>query len=244
VTEFSGNTIMRLISSFLLGLLSLQVLAADLPPDQLARSTTQEVLAILKADKDIQSGSVKRAHELVEAKVLPHFDFNRMTQLAVGKHWTKATPQQKQALVKEFRSLLVRTYATSLTEFSNQSVDFKPLNMRPDDTQVTVKTEIKQPGGKPIPIDYEMYKTDFGWKVFDVAIDGVSLVINYRSSFASTIRQSGIDGLISTLEAKSRSADKEPAAPKGSGDKPPVAAKPSASLNHAPVLVGNATLTS
>lgn len=215
----------RIIFSMLAGLLALGTQASELPPDILAKNTTQEVLAILKADKDIQSGNVKKAYELVEAKVLPHFDFNRMTQLAVGKHWNKASPQQKQALVKEFRSLLVRTYATSLTEFSNQTVDFKPLNMRPEDVQVTVKTEIKQPGGKPIPIDYEMYKTDFGWKVFDVAIDGVSLVINYRSSFANTIRQSGIDGLIATLEAKSRSQDKA-TAPKASPAKPVSNVKP------------------
>jgi phospholipid transport system substrate-binding protein len=221
----------RYLFGMLVGLVALSVQAADLPPDQLAKNTTQEVLAILKADKDIQSGNVTKAYELVEAKVLPHFDFNRMTQLAVGKHWNKASPPQKQALVKEFRSLLVRTYAASLTEFSNQTVDFKPLNMRPEDTQVTVKTEIKQPVGKPIPIDYEMYKTSFGWKVFDVAIDGVSLVINYRSSFASTIRQSGIDGLITTLEAKSRSQDKTTTSPKDSPAKPTVNAKPSASSN-------------
>ena len=165
--------------------------------------------------------------------MLPHFDFNRMTQLAVGKHWNTASPQQKQALVKEFRSLLVRTYAASLTEFSNQTVEFKPLNMRPEDEQVTVKTEIRQPGGKPIPIDYEMYKTSFGWKVFDVAIDGVSLVINYRSSFANTIRQSGIDGLIATLEAKSRSQDKA-TAPKAAPAKPGANMKPSASFNVQP----------
>lgn len=219
----------RFIFGLVTGLFVLVVNAADLPPDVLARNTTQEVLAILKADKDIQSGNVKKAYDLVEAKVLPHFDFNRMTQLAVGKHWNAATPQQKQVLVKEFRSLLVRTYASSLTEFSNQSVDFKPLNMRPEDSQVTVKTEIKQPGGKPIPVDYEMYKTDFGWKVFDVAIDGVSLVINYRSSFANTIRQSGIDGLISTLEAKSRSQNKSLPA------KPAPTAKPSASFNTVPL---------
>lgn len=220
----------RFIFSLIVGVYSFNALAADLPPDQLAKNTTQEVLAILKADKDIKSGNVKRAHELVEEKVLPHFDFNRMTQLAVGKHWNRASALQKQALVKEFRSLLVRTYATSLTEFSNQTVDFKPLNMRPDDTQVTVKSEIKQPGGKPIPIDYEMYKSDFGWKVFDVAIDGVSLVINYRSSFASTIRQSGIDGLISTLEAKSRSMENATTSPKPPSGKPTGSARPSASL--------------
>lgn len=219
----------RLIFSMLIGLLAIGVQAEDMPPDQLARNTTQEVLDILKADKDIQSGNIRKAYDLVEAKVLPHFDFNRMTQLAVGKYWSTATPQQKQSLVKEFRALLVRTYATSLTEFSNQSVDFKPLNMRPDDSQVTVKTEIKQPAGKPIPIDYEMYKSSFGWKVFDVAIDGVSLVINYRSSFANTIRQSGIDGLIATLEAKSRSQDKS--APKAAPARP-AGAKPSASSSQ------------
>lgn len=224
----------RFIFSLLASVLALSAHASELPPDILAKNTTQEVLAILKADKDIQSGNVKKAYELVEARVLPHFDFNRMTQLAVGKHWNAASPQQKQALVKEFRSLLVRTYATSLTEFSNQTVDFKPLSMRPEDTQVTVKTEIKQPGGKPIPIDYEMYKTSFGWKVFDVAIDGVSLVINYRSSFANTIRQSGIDGLIATLEAKSRNQDKA-TAPKAAPGKPVANVKPSASFNAHPL---------
>ena len=220
----------RIIISMLAGVLALGAQASELSPDILAKNTTQEVLAILKADKDIQSGNVKKAYELVEAKVLPHFDFNRMTQLAVGKHWNSASPQQKQALVKEFRSLLVRTYATSLTEFSNQTVEFKPLNMRPEDAQVTVKTEINQPGGKPIPIDYEMYKTSFGWKVFDVAIDGVSLVINYRSSFANTIRQSGIDGLIAMLEAKSRNQDKA-STPKSAPAKPVSNVKPSASFN-------------
>jgi len=223
----------RIVFSMLVGLLAISTQAAELPPDQLAKNTTQEVLDILRTDKDIQSGNVKKAYELVEARVLPHFDFNRMTQLAVGKHWNAASPQQKQALVKEIRSLLVRTYATSLTEFSNQTVDFKPLNMRPEDAQVTVKTEIKQPGGKPIPIDYEMYKTSFGWKVFDVAIDGVSLVINYRSSFANTIRQSGIDGLIATLEAKSRNQDKA-TAPKAAPGKPAANLKPSASFKAQP----------
>lgn len=173
-------------------------------PDVLAKSTTQEVLTILKTDKELKSGNVNKVYELVEAKVLPHFDFDRMTQLAVGRYWQKATPQQKESLVHEFKNLLVRTYATSLTAFTNQTVEFKPLAMKPDATDVTVKTEVKQPGGQPIPIDYSMYKTDIGWKVYDVSIDGVSLVINYRASFGNTIRQSGVDGLISTLQTKSR----------------------------------------
>lgn len=222
---------LRTILFLLAGLLPAASQAADTPPDVLAKSTTQEVLAILKADKDIQGGNVQKVHALVEAKVLPHFDFNRMTQLAVGKHWNAASPQQKQTLVKEFRSLLVRTYATSLTAFSNQAVDFKPFSMKPDDTEVTVQTEIKQPGGKPIPINYDMYKTAFGWKVYDVSIDGVSLVINYRSSFANTIRQSGIDGLIAMLEAKSRSLEKSAPQPGNGTPAKPAKPKPSASMS-------------
>ena len=218
---------LRVILGLLAGLLTTAVWAADPPPDLLAKNTTNEVLAILKADKDIQGGNVQKVYDLVEAKVLPHFDFNRMTQLAVGKHWNAATPKQKQSLVKEFRSLLVRTYATSLTAFSNQAIEFKPFSMKPGATEVTVQTEVKQPGGKPIPINYDMHKTAFGWKVFDVSIDGVSLVINYRSSFANTIRQSGIDGLISMLESKSRSLEK--AAPQPGSKAGPAKAKPSAS---------------
>jgi phospholipid transport system substrate-binding protein len=150
-------------------------------------------------------------YQLVEAKILPNFDFNRMTQLALGKHWPRATAQQKQALVTEFRNLLVRTYSSSLTAFTNQTVEFKPLAMKPGDTDVTVRSEIRQPGGQPIPIDYSMYKTAFGWKVYDVTIDSVSLVTNYRASFSNTIRQSGIDGLIKILAAQSARGEAKPA---------------------------------
>ena len=191
-----------------LGFNAVPALAADTPPDELARTTTQEVLAILKQDKELQSGNLNKVYQLVEAKVLPHFDFNRMTQLALGKHWPRATAKQKQALVTEFRNLLVRTYSSSLTEFTNQTVEFKPLALKPGDTDVTVRSEIRQPGGQPIPIDYSMYKTAFGWKVYDVAIDGVSLVTNYRASFATTIRQQGIDGLIKAMAEQSARAAK------------------------------------
>lgn len=186
-----------------LGLNANLAVSADIPPDVLARTTTQEVLALLKQDKEIQGGNHAKAYQLVEAKILPNFDFNRMTQLAVGRHWPRATANQKQSLVTEFRNLLVRTYSSSLTAFSNQTVDFKPLTLKPEDDDVTVRSEIRQPGGQPIPIDYSMYKTAFGWKVYDVSIDGVSLVTNYRASFSSTIRQSGIDGLIKTLANQS-----------------------------------------
>jgi len=192
-------------SSFLLA--ATAGFAADVAPDVLAKNTTEEVLAIIKADKEIQAGNQKKMLDLIDAKVLPHFDFARMTMLAVGKNWNRATPAQQQALAREFRTLLVRTYSASLTAYKNQVIDFKPLNMQPGDTDVKVKTEVKQPGGKPIPIDYSMEKMATGWKVYDVVVDGVSLVTNYRNSFASEIRQSGIDGLIKTLANKNQQAD-------------------------------------
>ncbi len=191
-------------------------LAADTPPDVLARDTTQEVLAILKQDKQIQGGDLNKVYQLVEAKILPNFDFNRMTQLAVGRYWPRATASQKQTLVTEFRNLLVRTYSSSLTAFTDQTIEFRPLTMKPDDTDVTVRSEIREPGRQPIPIDYSMYKTNFGWKVYDVSIDGVSLITNYRASFASTIRQSGIDGLIKILTDKSARSAPQPAPRSGS----------------------------
>jgi len=191
-------------------------LADDMPPDVLARTTSQEVVAILKQDKEMQNGNQTKVYQLVEAKILPNFDFNRMTQLAVGKHWPRATAKQKQSLVTEFRNLLVRTYSRALTEFSNQTIEFKPMTIKPEDTDVTVHSEIRQPGGQPIPIDYSMYKTAFGWKVYDVTIDSVSLVTNYRASFSSTIRQSGIDGLIKTLATQSARGTDKPAPRPGS----------------------------
>jgi phospholipid transport system substrate-binding protein len=187
-------------------LASFSATAADMAPDVLAKKTTQEVLEIIKRDKDIQSGNQKRLLELVDAKVLPHFEFSRMTMLAVGKNWNRATPAQQQSLVKEFRTLLVRTYSSSLSAYKNQTINFKPLNMQPGETDVTVKTEIEQPGGKPIPIDYSMEKMPNGWKVYDVTVDGVSLVTNYRNSFAVEIRKSGIDGLIRILADKNHQA--------------------------------------
>jgi phospholipid transport system substrate-binding protein len=202
--------------ALLLGFSAPAALAADTPPDVLARTTTQEVITILKQDKELQRGNLARVHQLVEAKILPNFDFNRMTQLVLGRHWPRASAKQKQELVTEFRNLLVRTYSSSLTAFTDQTIEFKPLTMKPEDTDVTVRSEILQPGGQPIPINYSFYKTAFGWKVYDVTIDGVSLVTNYRSSFASTIRQSGIDGLIRTLATQSARGAATPASRNGS----------------------------
>lgn len=184
--------------------------AAELAPDVLVRETSQDVLAIVKKDKEIQAGDKKKIHELVDAKVLPHFDFRRMTQLAVGKFWRQATPAQQEVLVKEFRTLLVRTYSSSLATYKGQKIDYKPLRMQPGDTDVTVKTVVTQADGQqPVPIDYSLQKNPDGWKVYDVVVDNISLVTNYRGTFANEIRQSGIDGLIKTLVDKNRTAESQ-----------------------------------
>ncbi len=181
--------------------------AGVVAPDALIKNTVDEVIGIIKQDKDIQAGDPKKINALVDAKVLPHFDFTRMTQLAVGRYWRTATPEQKQALVTEFRDMLVRTYTKVFTVYRDQSVEMKPFRMAPDDTEVTVKTVIIKPGTQPIPVDYEMEISPDGWKVFDISIEGVSMVMSYRGTFASEIQAGGIDGLIKTLSNKNINAD-------------------------------------
>ena len=175
-------------------------------PDVLIKTTAEEVIAIVKQDKDIQSGNQKKILALVDAKVLPHFNFERMTQLSVGKSWRNATPEQKQALVTEFRNLLVRTYTRAFTVYRDQTIEVKPFKMAADATEVTVKTSIIKPGAQPIPVNYEMEKTADGWKAFDLTIEGVSLVTSYRGTFNSEIQEKGIDGLIKTLSDRNTQA--------------------------------------
>jgi phospholipid transport system substrate-binding protein len=175
------------------------------PPDVLAKSVTDEVLAVLRTDKDIGSGDLNKVLDLVDSKVLPHFNFTRMTQLAVGRNWRQASPEQQQALVREFRVLLVRTYAAAFTGYRDQTIDYKPVRMQPADTEVVVKSQISRSGGgPPVAVDYSMEKTDRGWKVYDVAIEGVSLVQNYRSTFAAEVQRGGVDGLIGTLSERNK----------------------------------------
>ena len=177
-------------------------LAQDVAPDVLVRNTTQEVLGLIKQDKDLRSG--RKLLDLVDAKVLPHFNFTRMTMLAVGRPWRDANPAQQQTLTREFRTLLVRTYSTALELYKNQTIDVRALAAQPGDTDVVVKTAINQPGGQPIPMDYRMEKTPQGWKVFDVKVGGVSLISTYREDFAGQVRDAGIDGLIKVLTSKNR----------------------------------------
>jgi phospholipid transport system substrate-binding protein len=183
--------------------------AEETAADALVRHVTDEVLAVVRSDKAIQSGDTHKVLALVDEKVLPHFNFRRMTMLAVGKDWRTATPEQQNRLTDAFRILLVRTYSNALTQYHDQTIDFKPLRASPDDKQVKVKTEIFQAGAQPIGIDYSLEKTDRGWKVFDVIVAGVSLVTNYRGSFGDEIRAKGIDGLIASIETKNKSLETE-----------------------------------
>jgi len=183
---------------FAMGVAQAEVVA----PDVLIKNTVQEVISIVKQDKDIRAGDQKKILALVDAKVLPHFDFERMTQLAIGKYWRTATPEQKQALVREFRNMLVRTYTKVFAVYRDQVVEVKPIKLATEDTEATVMTLIIKPGAQSIPVNYEMKKSDNGWKAYDVFIEGVSMVMSYRGTFNTQIQQNGIDSLIKMLSDK------------------------------------------
>lgn len=185
--------------------LSAGAMAAE-QPDELVKTVTDEVLTIVRNDKDIQSGNARKAVALVEAKVLPHFNFMRMTQLAVGREWRNISPAQQKTLSEEFKTLLVRTYSKALTEYRNQSIEYKPFSLKPGETDAKVRTLVKQANSaKPIELDYSLEQNGGTWKVYDIEVAGVSLVTNYRDSFASEIRNNGVDGLIKVLQTKNNS---------------------------------------
>jgi phospholipid transport system substrate-binding protein len=176
---------------------------AQMAPDKLVKSVADDVLAGLRQDSELKAGSQAKFAELLEQKVAPHFDFERMARLAVGRGWRQASPEQQKTLVEQFRSLLIRSYSTAYTAYKDIVIDVKPVRMQPNDNDVQVRTEIKVPnGGQPISVDYSMYKAGSDWKIYDVTVEGVSLVTTYRSTFADEIRQSGVDGLIKSLQEK------------------------------------------
>ena len=186
--------------------------AENVPPDVLVRKTTEDVLTVVRSDKEIRSGDVERIVQLIEEKVAPHFDFQRMTRLAVGRAWREASPPQREALVKEFRALLVRSYSAAFTAYTGIAVEYRPYKMNPGETETTVQTLIKLPGGAPpMGVDYDMGSTREGWKVYDVRVAGASLIINYRNLFAQEIQKGGIDALIKSLVDKN--SGKTPPAP-------------------------------
>lgn len=180
--------------------------SADIAADELVKQTADEVLAIVKNDKDIQAGNQQKIFALAEEKIMPNFDFDRVCRMVLGKNWKSATPEQQAVFQKEFRSLLLRTYATALGKYKDQVIEYKPLRAEPGAKNVSVKTQILQPGGQPIAVDYSLVKVENGWKVYDIVIESVSLVTNYRSQFSSEIRQNGIDSLNKKLADKNKAA--------------------------------------
>jgi phospholipid transport system substrate-binding protein len=180
------------------------IISANDNPEDLVRKTADDVLSVLKTDKDIQAGNKEKIYALAEEKILPNFDFEQVSRLVLGKAWRSATEDQKTNFKFEFKTLLLRTYAVALGKYKDQTINYKPTRMDSADTLVTVKTEIIQDGAQPIAVNYSLAKGDNGWKVFDIIIENVSLVTNYRSQFSSEIKQNGIDSLIKKLAEKNK----------------------------------------
>ena len=178
----------------------------DLAPGELVQKITDEVLASVKSDKDLAAGDKQKALKLAEDKILPYIDFEHATRLAVGRAWSQATPEQKKKLVSEFRSMLVRTYSNGIGAYQGQTLKVLPARGKADPEDTTVRTQFVRPGGQPLPIDFAMRKTDKGWKVYDITVEGVSLVLTYRSEFDAVVKQEGIDGLIKRLTQKNTPA--------------------------------------
>ncbi len=197
-------TMSLLVSLSLLGF-STSSFALD-GPDELVKKTAEDVLATVKNDKDIQAGDQAKIFALAEEKIVPNFNFDKVSRMVLGKNWTKATPDQKTAFQAEFRTLLIRTYATALSKYRNQTIEYKPFRMVNESTIASVKTQIVQPGGQPIAVDYTLEKQADAWKVYDIVIEGVSLVTNYRGQFSDEIRQNGLDSLIKKLSDKNKAA--------------------------------------
>ncbi|HEX5093511.1 MAG TPA: ABC transporter substrate-binding protein [Burkholderiales bacterium] len=176
-------------------------------PDELVKKVMLDIQNAIVADKDMKAGDRDKSIRLIEEKALPYFDQRGMTALAVGVNWRKASPEQKERLVQEFRTLILRTYASSISAFADQKFEFRPVKLAPEDTETTVPVRIVQSGSQPVLVEYDMEKKPDGWKCYDVRIAGVSLVINYRTEFGILVRDKGIDGLIDALTKKNRSLD-------------------------------------
>ena len=182
------------------------VFAQELGPEELVKKVTAEVLDAIKSDKQLAAGDKQKAIKLAEEKVLPHVDFEEATRLAVGRGWKEATPEQRKKLTTEFRNMLVRTYSNAISAYEGQTMKVQPVRMKPGDTDVTVRNQFIRPGGKPVLVDYSMRKTEQGWKIYDIVVEGVSLVLTYRSEFDQVVKQEGIDGLIKRLSQKNTPA--------------------------------------
>lgn len=187
-------------------------------PDQLVRQVSERIIELIKANRETYTRDHGKLYEMVEREVLPYFDFNVMARSVLGRYWRDATPEQRERFAKEFKDLLVRTYATALLKYTDEQIRVLPLTAKPDDKRVLVRTQVvRGGGGPPIEMNYSFYRSDTGWKVYDVSIEGVSLVTNYRTAYAEKIRSQGLDALINSLAEANRRGQVDPAviAPKG-----------------------------
>lgn len=202
-----ARPVLHRLTAFLLACVAFAAIAAEvLGPEQLVRTVTEQVLAAIAQDSVLRSGDRTAALALAEAKILPHVDFAEAAKLAAGRAWTSATPEQRERLVKEFRSMLVRTYSVAISAYRGQTMEVLPLQMAADATDVTVRSRYLSPGAPPLNIAYAMHKTADGWRIYDISVEGVSLVLTYRSEFEQIGRDAGIEGLIARLAEKNRSS--------------------------------------
>lgn len=185
-------------------LVSVPAGAETTAPDAMIRQLCDDVIASIRQDSAIRAGDWSHITALVETKIVPHFDFRRTTQMALGRAWREATPQEKEELIRQFKQLLIRTYAGALSSYTDQRIEVRPLRAKPQDDEVTVKSVIRRPGAEAIDLDYDLERAEDGWKIFDVRVAGVSLVATYRTSFAEEVRNHGVQGLIEALAAKNR----------------------------------------
>jgi len=193
---------MRLLALLLTLSFAVSAGAQELSPDELVRKVTTDVLDSIKSDTQLQAGDRKKALALAEQKILPHVDFREAATLAMGKSWYTATPAQQEQVVKEFREMLVRIYSNAIDVYRGQTLKVLPLRMPPGATDVTVRNQYLREGRPPVPVEYAMKKTPEGWKIYDIAVEGVSLVLTYRAEFDNITRTSGVDGLIKRLQQK------------------------------------------
>jgi len=194
--------------------LAVSAWAQNLAPDQLVQKITDEVLAAIKSDKQLAAGDKQKALKLAEEKVLPYVDFEQATRLAVGRAWREATPEQKKRLATEFRNMLVRTYSNAISAYQGQTLKVLPQRGKQDPEETVVRTQFIRAGGQPLPIDFTMHKAGETWKVYDITVEGVSLVMTYRSEFDAVVKQEGVDGLIKRLAQKNSPAAMGASAPK------------------------------
>ena len=195
---------MRLLAFLLL--LAMPAFAQELGPEDLVRKVTQDILDSIKSDRQLAAGDKQKALKLAEEKILPHLDFEETTRLAVGRAWAQATPEQKAKLVEEFRRMLVRTYSAAVDAYRGQTMKVLPVRLKPGDSDVTVHNRYLRPGANPVTVDYQMRKTGQGWKIYDLVVEGVSLMLTYRSEFDVVVKQEGIDGLIKRMMQKNAPA--------------------------------------